>query len=81
MGGTRRSFGTAAVGNAQGNRGSVQTEVGLRFPSRNAREERGARWKDDALLESVVCARGKRMMVSTSAGSVIPAHQQCCASA
>ena len=61
----RRSFGTATVGNAQGDRGSVQTEVGLRFPSHSAREERGARWKDDALLESVVCAGGKQMMVST----------------
>ena len=61
----RRSFGTAAVGNAQGNRGSVQTEVGLRFPSHGAREERGARWKDDVLLEFVMCAGGKQMMVST----------------
>ena len=44
----------------------VHTEVRLRFPSHSAREERGARWKDEALLESVVCASGKQMMVSTS---------------
>jgi hypothetical protein len=55
----RRGLGTAAVGNAQDNRDSVCTEVRLRFPSHSAREERGARWKDDALLESVVCASGK----------------------
>ena len=62
----RRSFGTAAVGDAQGDRGSVHTEVRLRFPSHSAREERGARWKEKALLESVVCASGEQMMVSTS---------------
>ena len=62
----RRGLGNAAVGNAQGNRDSVCIEVEMRFPSHGAREERGAHWKNEAFLESVVCASGKQMMVSTS---------------